>query len=137
MGGARGVPGVPEDTPRLLPTLSGMKPIAVVTTIPAPGTKPASIADCLRVGAANMLEITGSAAAGNKLYLLRWHPDIGANGEWRPWKSDRPFTPDAHSYFSGCIELPEAAGSEYFLMFSESTAEGAVTDCFAQAQNYR
>lgn len=113
-----------------------MKPIAVVTSIPAAGTKPAAIAGALPVGAANMVEITGIAAAGNKLYLLRWHPDIGS-GVWRPWKSDRPFTPDANGYFSGNIELPAPGGGEYFIMFSTSALEGAVTDCYAQTSTYR
>lgn len=113
-----------------------MKPIAVVTSIPAAGTKPAAISGALQVGAANMLEVTGIAAAGNKLYFLRWHPDIGI-GQWRPWKSDRPFTPDANGYFSGNIELPAPGGGEYFIMFSTSALEGAVTDCYAQASTYR
>lgn len=113
-----------------------MEEIAVVTSIPPDGTTPSMIPNCLRATAANMIEVTGIAALGNTLYLLRWYPSISAN-KWRPWKSDRPFTPDAAGYFSGCIELPDSAGSEYFVLFSTSTAEGNVTDAYARATTYR
>ena len=120
----------------LLPTFLGMQPLAVVTVIPPAGTKPASITDCLHAGAANMIEVTGIASTDNSLYLLRWYPDIGG-GTWRPWKSDRPFVPDANGYFSGDIELPSPAGSEYFVMFSTQNDGVFITDCYGQATTYR
>jgi len=97
--------------------------IPIKTTIPTPGTSPASASAFIvsSIDEVNTLEITGECSAGSgSLILVRYFADLD---EWRPWHEDRPLTVDSavrDGLFSGVYPIPK--GSEAFVLYDSTAA---------------
>jgi len=97
--------------------------IPIKTSIPTPGTTPAS-ADAFQyssIDGVNTLEISGKATVGSgTLVLVRYFADLD---EWRPWHEDRKITVDSSvlgGFFSAVYPVPK--GDEAFVLYDSASA---------------
>lgn len=97
--------------------------IPIKTSIPTPGTTPAS-ADAFTyssIDGVNTLEISGKATVGSgTLVLVRYFADLD---EWRPWHEDRKITVDSSvlgGFFSAVYPVPK--GDEAFVLYDSASA---------------
>lgn len=97
--------------------------IPIKTSIPTPGTTPAS-ADAFTyssIDGVNTLEISGKATVGSgTLILVRYFADLD---EWRPWHEDRKISVDSGvlgGFFSAVYPVPK--GDEAFVLYDSASA---------------
>jgi hypothetical protein len=98
--------------------------IPIVSSIPAPGTSPASLSALpTSLAQAGVLDITGKVTAGSgSLVLLRWFGDVA---EWRVWREYHAMTFDSTKfagYFSGQYQIN--SGNQYWLLYTTDSITG-------------